>query len=129
MRPRISQREANYLVQLLKVTAPYLEQLKQRHENLRLEMWSLKQRLRTEGYTVFKNEHYSEKKQELAKLDREASDVLRMIAIHKRLIAKYSAIAEGVSHRGTYKHLSLTSNGIMFPHAENIPQILAPQTH
>lgn len=128
MRPRISQKEAAYLVQLLKATTPFLEQLTQRHEHLRLEMYSLKQRVWIEGYSVFKNEHYVAKKQELARLEREASDVSRMINVHKRLVAKYSAIAEGVSHRGTYKHLSLTNSSVMFPHAENIPQIMAPQT-
>jgi len=114
MRPRISQEEAEYIVDVLLATRKQLEEKQERFKQLRSEMVILRERLLREGYPVIK-EGYHEKKQELEKLKREAFDIYLSLNLHEKLIAKYSAIANGEPHDGRYKHLSLEKLGVLFP--------------
>jgi len=123
MRPRISQEEAEYIVDVLVATRKQLEEKQERFKQLRSEMVILRERLWREGYPVIK-EGYHEKKQELEKLKREVYAVYQCLDLHEKLIAKYSAIANGEPHDGRYKHLSLEKLGVLYPYMK-LSQVIA----
>ena len=105
MRPRISRKEASYIVEVLNAQEPMLRQKQDRLKDLKLKMFTLEQRLKREGsIQVF--QELKPVKEEYGKLNAEAYTIYKALELHRKLIEKYQAIAEGVSHQGTYKHLN-----------------------
>jgi len=99
-------KEAAYIFEVLVATREQLKAKQERLKQLDREMYFLKKRLWTEGITVMR-EGYQEKKAELEKLKRESFTIYECLNLHHKLIAKYSAIANGEPHDGRYKHLSV----------------------
>jgi hypothetical protein len=135
MRPRISQKEAAYLCEVLTATK---EQLQQRYLDLKeLErcmdqiIFDLKHRVQAFCIGTNDNPHYylgkriateyriigdrealnifhiyKELKEEHPHIQAEAFNIYLRIRTHEKLLAKYQAIANGEPHDGRYKHLS-----------------------
>ena len=113
-RPRISQNEAAYLVAILKKQRIKLIEERQLLKDLEIEFTRLKFRLkdwRCHSYQkVAEVEAYQEVKAELSRLEDRSFKVFQCLQIHNRLIEKYTAIAEGNSKRGDYKHFNCILN-------------------
>ena len=123
MRPRVSQREAQIILDCLEVTRDQLEQKLTRYEQLKKEIPELQRRIRVEGIILFRDSHFKDKKLELEKLKQEFSAITDFLRIHDKLIKKYKAIAEGCVHRGTYKSASIKSGFIVYPE-EKLRQVI-----
>ena len=134
MRPRISQNEAAYLVQVLKAQ---IDELKEKYENLaELErvysviIYNLRNRVQGsyEGYRLKANRIVGDGealslvrlaealKEEHPNLRGEKYRLWEAIRTHETLLLKYQAIAEGKPHDGRYKHLSVAN--IFYPKAQ-----------
>lgn len=87
MRPRISQREAQYIVEVLLATREQLRAKQERLKQLDKEVCNLRNRIRVEGILLFRDSHFKEKKAELEKLKREAYAVYQCLNLHEKLIA------------------------------------------
>lgn len=124
MRPRISQREAEYILEVLIATQGRLKAKQERLKELDKEVFNLWNRIKVKGIILFRDSHFKEKKLELEKLKREAFEIYLSLKLHDKLIAKYSAIAKGEPHDGRYKHLSI-ENVILFPKKNMLTQVLA----
>jgi len=105
MRPRISRKEASYLVEVLKTQEPVIAEKQERLKELELKLFTLKQRWRTEG-SVHVFRELKTAKTEFERLNSELHTLFRALELHQKLIEKYQAIANGVSHQGTYKHFN-----------------------
>jgi hypothetical protein len=124
LRPRISQREAEYILEVLIATQGRLKAKQERLKELDKEVFNLWNRIKVKGIILFRDSHFKEKKLELEKLKREAFEIYLSLKLHDKLIAKYSAIAKGEPHDGRYKHLSI-ENVILFPKKNMLTQVLA----
>jgi len=107
LRPRISQKEAKFISELLEVAIKDLELKKQYQKELDLEVFRLKRQLIDgAGYDVIMA-GYPEKKKELHKWQFYLGYLAyNNLTLTERLLEKYKAIANGEKHRGTYKHLN-----------------------
>jgi len=105
MRPRISQKEAAYLVEVLKAQELMLRQKQDRLKDLEFKKYKLEQRLKREGDILVFRE-LKQVREEHGKLSGEAYAVHLVLQLHQKLIEKYQAIADGRSHKGTYNHLN-----------------------
>jgi hypothetical protein len=123
-RPRISRREAAYIVEVLQATQIMLQAKRERLEWLRSEVAELHKRRVYDAYGAMK-EGYTAKKQELARLECEATDLSWSLNLHYRMTQKYTAIANGEPHDGRYKHLSLTKSSVMFPRCNLLIEVSA----
>jgi hypothetical protein len=136
MRPRISRAEASYLCEVLTAQREQLHQryldLKELERCMDRIIFDLKHRVQAICIGTNDNPHYylgkriatdyrivgdrealnifhiyKELKAEHPRIQAEAFNVYLRVQTHEKLLAKYGAIASGVSKRGTYKHLSL----------------------
>jgi len=107
LRPRISRKEAQFLTELLEVAISDLELKQKYHKELDLEVFRLKRQLmKGAGYEIIMA-GYPEKKRELEKWQVNLRFIVYYnLDIAKKLLEKYKAIAEGNSHKGTYKHFN-----------------------
>jgi hypothetical protein len=121
MRPRISQKEAAYLVQLLEESSKQLETKQREIKELDLEVYRLKKLLYTETYNVVK-QGYRQKLQRLEKAQFADYNLYAHLQLHDILLKKYKAIAEGQPHDGRYKRLSCA--GIFWRTKKPIVEVL-----
>ena len=110
MRPRISQREAKYILEVLKKQLAELELEDKLREALETDLFRLRLKL-NDFYCgtlekVAQVETYKEIKEEIERLEKRKFKLWIVIADHKRLIEKYHAIAEGNRRRGDYKRFN-----------------------
>jgi len=114
MRPRISRKEAAYLVTILKAEQEKLMEERQLLRELGLEATRLKFKLKdwycSTTQKVAEVEAYQEVKAQLSMLEKRRFKVFQCLQIHNRLIEKFNAIAEGNSKRGDYKHFNCIIN-------------------
>lgn len=127
MRPRISQQEAAYLVQVLKVQIEALKQHCLELEQLERDFYEILDKLKHEVYRVYDKDFNCLGTEirgpqetislvKLIKALREEHPHITLEKIgawgsyqhHERLLKKYSAIANGEPHDGRYKRLSLS---------------------
>ena len=113
-RPHISRKEAAYVLDCLEFSDPAIRAMQEHYEHLKKEVAELRRNLWTETYRVTK-EHYAEKKNELARLEVISFDLWKHLELHNRLKLKYKAVAQGETHRGTYKHYSTIINDALTP--------------
>lgn len=121
MRPRISRKEAQYLLEVLLAQKPSIDAKRLRLEELRLDLIILRKRFLREGYSGFKE--YKPAKQEYQQLFQMHTELFQCVALHDKLIQKYQAIANGEPHDGRYKHLSVRD--AWYPKPNEVLQVLA----
>lgn len=114
MRPRISQQEAAYLVEVLTAQVAELKEKLTHYEKTKIEYANLIRELRV-GYMgtfekVEKVKQAQAMKNEIEVMQWKRFSISSIISTHEKLIEKYRNIAEGSSHRGTYKHLNHITN-------------------
>jgi hypothetical protein len=135
LRPRISQKEAAYVVSILKAQLENLKKQRANPEELEWNMdriiYDLSHRVQEIGprigpYSYLTKKHtsteyrivgdrealdlmhiYKELKAEHPKIRIEILKLFDHLATHDRLIKKYSAIANGEPHDGRYKKMSM----------------------
>ena len=105
MRTIISPKEAAYIVELLLATKPMLEKKQRTIQQLIRETPALFERAKIEGVITFRK--YKVKKAELDQLKPEAYELYRILNLHSKLIAKFSAIRDGTATKGRMKHLRI----------------------
>ena len=103
MRPRISQLEAQFILETLLTRKEEIQALVTRREQLSHEVYRLRQELFYDPMVALR-EGYREKKEELEKLESETMRIHFMLKTYDSLIAKYQLLAEGSKHKGRYKH-------------------------
>jgi hypothetical protein len=113
MRPRISQQEAAYIAEVLTAQVAELKEKLAHYEKTKIEYVKLIRELRV-GYMgtfekVEKVKQAQAMKNEIEVMQWRRFSISSVISTHEKLIEKYRNIAEGNSHRGTYKHLNRTA--------------------
>jgi len=124
MRPRISQKEAAYLVKVLSLQTEQLEQKVRDIEQLNSDMFRIIYDLKYRVQAVYDDKGYRKEnrivgdqecialvrlaralKEEHPNLLGEKFRLWACLSTHKKLLAKYQAIANGETHDGRYKKL------------------------
>jgi hypothetical protein len=143
MRPRISRKEAAYLVEVLNLQTETmkgkvrdLEELERDFKRIIFELKNPVQVLYSEkgffvGHKILGNEETlalvrlaRELKEEHPKIIVEKFRYYDCLQTHMKLKEKYTAIANGMSHRGTYKHLN---NHILYPEDGKLTEDLSTE--
>ncbi len=106
MRPRISRKEAQYIVDVLKQNTAQLQQKRLEIQDLESEVAMLKDIIFVQPYNACKL-GLREKQDRLAEIKQLTYDIYIHLQHHAHLIAKYQAIADGLPHDGRYKKLSV----------------------
>jgi hypothetical protein len=113
MRPRISQEEAAYIVEILTAQVAELKEKLRHYEKTKIEYANLIRELRVGFMGTFekveKVKQAQAMKNEIEVMQWKRFSISSVISTHEKLIEKYRNIAEGNSHRGTYKHLNHTA--------------------
>jgi hypothetical protein len=120
MRPRISQEEAKYLVQVLKLQMQELQQKYLELEQLEAQLNTVVYKLRnprdqSSNETVCMVKLAKQIQEEHSDFRIERCRISGLIQTHDMLLKKYSAIANGEPHDGRYKHLSLNKKYVSIP--------------
>jgi hypothetical protein len=140
MRPRISRKEAAYLVQVLESQVAEmeerLEQVTQLERDFAKILYDLKYPVQVlhddkgyfAGHRIVGTEETLQLVRLASALKEEHSNLLtekfwlwNYLSTHKRLLEKYRAIAEGNTRRGDYKHFNSYLN---FPREETALKVL-----
>lgn len=111
MRPRIHNQEAAYIVELLKVATEIMTENEEYYKHLEGEVWRLEQIKQTDPRAALLA-GLKEKREAYNNWRRLAWCAVANKKANNLLIEKYQAIANGKSHKGTYKNL----NGKLFRH-------------
>ena len=110
MRPRITKQEAAYIVEVLKANLEKITEKKQELRKLRGEVALLSMQIQSGNWipkTVFERR---DKRLLLEQKEKACFNLSIHIDAHEKLLKKYEAIAEGTTHRGTYKHFSTVND-------------------
>jgi hypothetical protein len=116
MRPRIEQNEAKFLLELLEKDKQYYEQLAaqldEKMKPLKITVNQACWYVNNYNITIAQQKYnYPEGVKELCQLEAEAIQSLRKIIVYKKLIAKYTQIAEGKKGRGRYSYEAQNIDG------------------
>jgi hypothetical protein len=103
LRPRICQKEAQFIVNCLLSKKEEIENIQQSYENLKAEVAKLRQVIMYDTYDAVIKQKLPEKRDELEKLEARKYYFLMDLFACNSLIAKYSRISEGKKRRGRYK--------------------------
>lgn len=101
MRPRISQLEAQFLLETIQIRKEEIQGLIERKEQLDREVYQLKK----EAFynpMIFINQDFKDKKQELRDLEAQSYRMFLLIGCFDSLSHKLSMLASGEKHRGRY---------------------------
>lgn len=112
LRPRISQKEAAYLVEVLALTKSKLASIEAKRVEIHAEIKDLSIRMYVGfSHMEFIRKRHPEEMQRLAQLKKNLHELDKHLHIHNILISKYSAIARGENKRGAYKHINNRLDG------------------
>ena len=102
MRPRISQREAKFVLDCLKRDRERIEEKLNRLKVLEAEIDQIRREFRFNAYAAIRD-NLGDKKAELEQLKAETKNIHGYLSVYASLIAKYDALANGRKQRGRYK--------------------------
>jgi hypothetical protein len=125
MRPRISRKEAAYLVEILTAQTAELKVVLEGYHRKEREFTLLKNELKYAPAvceTLPKIERARELKKELKTMFWRRFSINEVISTNERLIQKYKAIAKGNTRRGDYKNFN---SHLCFPREETALKVLA----
>lgn len=103
LRPRISRKEAEFILDCLLVKKEDTKNLLERYEDLKAEVLRLRQIVMYDSYEAITKQHLPKKREELERLEVDRFGLHMKLVIINSLIAKYSRIAKGTKGRGRYK--------------------------
>ena len=104
MRPRITKKEAQFILDCLLSKKEEIEEIQQRYEDLKLEVWRLKQVRKYNTYEAIDKGKLPEKREKLERLEAYRYRFHMNLLVLDSLIAKYSRIAKGTKGKGRYKY-------------------------
>lgn len=104
MRPRISQAEAQFLLETLQTRKEEIQALVERKKQLDSEVYRLRQEAKLNSYVfIDKEKGFKDKKQQLQELEALSYRLFCLIGCYDSLINKFSVIASGQKRCGRYK--------------------------
>jgi DNA repair exonuclease SbcCD ATPase subunit len=101
LRPRISQREAKFVLDCLKRDRERIEEKLNRLKVLEAETDRIRREFRFNAYAAIRD-NLGDKKAELEQLKAETKNIHEYLSVYASLIAKYDALASGKKQRGRY---------------------------
>ena len=104
MRPRISRKEAQFILGCLLVKKEAIENLLESYEDLKAEVLRLRQIVMYDSYTAVTKGKLPKKREELERLEVDRFRLCREMRILNSLIAKYDRIVKGTKGKGRYKY-------------------------
>ena len=103
LRPRISRREAKFVLESLKRDKAEVERKLERLRFLDAEIERIGEAARSVCWYDIVPENYGDMKKELESLKNEADNLRGYLQVYGCLIAKYEVLASGEKQRGRYK--------------------------